>query len=133
MMRLLARLLVALVGLASLLGTFQHWLMLGTVANTRGFAAVDAMGRANLRADVGGIFLAIGLFALIAAWQQSARWALTAMLVVCCTLSGRFVSIALDGIGQQHGDLLPFFVEGTTLAILGFGWSMWRKRVPAGL
>ncbi len=70
-MTLVPRILVGLIGLLSLLSTAQHWFGIESLPSESGLQAIGDIGRANLRADVGGFFLGIGLFAIIAAWQQS--------------------------------------------------------------
>ena len=62
-MALISRILVVLVGLLSLLSVVQHWFRPETLVAERGLQVIGDIGRANMRADVGGIFLGIGLFA----------------------------------------------------------------------
>lgn len=129
-MQWLARILVGVVGLLSLQGTWHHWFQTAALVDERGMQALGVIGRANIRADVGGIFLAIGIFALMAAWKRSSAWALGAMIIIASTLTGRFVSGAMDGITSR--ETMPMAIEAVVLAILGFGWSTFRKK-PEGL
>ena len=66
-MPFLIRIAVGLIGIMALLGVNSHWFKLDDLASDRGIEAIGAIGRANVRADVGGLFLAIAIFALLAA------------------------------------------------------------------
>ena len=69
-----SRILVAIIGLLSLISVYQHWFDVASLADARGIETVGAIGAANIRADVGGLFLAIALFAFVAAWKRSSTW-----------------------------------------------------------
>ena len=125
------RLLAALVGAQAISGAMQHWFALAGREAQRGFAAADAFGRANLRADVGGIFLVIGLFALIAAWRRSPTWMAAAVLAIACATSGRLVSGAIDGFGPR--EIRAIVSELAGIALLLPGWWRWSRKVPEGL
>lgn len=125
-----SRILVAIIGLLSLLSVYTHWFDVASLAKTRGIAATGAMGAANIRADIGGLFLAIALFAFIAAWKRSPSWLLATWLLPACALLGRFVSLAIDGAGPNIVE--PMVVEAIILAILGSIYFYWKK-VPEGL
>ncbi len=123
-MALVFRIFVGLIGLLSLAGVFPHWFRVEGLATERGIAALEAIGRANVRADVGGVFLAIGIFALLAAWHRSRPWAMAALILTASTFAGRWVSLAVDGVGPKA--FLPMMIEGTViLVLLGARWS-WR-------
>jgi hypothetical protein len=127
---LISRILVGLIGFLSLLSVAQHWFRLETLAAERGLQAIGGIGRANMRADVGGIFLGIGLFSMIAAWQQSRTWLTATILLVSGALLGRFVSVAIDGYSPRVG--APMLAEGIVVAILVFAYRAWGKK-PEGL
>lgn len=129
-MQWISRILVGLVGLLSLQGAWHHWFQTALLADERGMQPLRAIGRANIRADVGGIFLAIGIFALMAAWKRSSAWTLGAIVIVASTLTGRFVSAALDGLTSREA--MPMGIEAGVIAILLFGWAMFKKG-PEGL
>lgn len=88
------------------------------------------MGAANMRADIGGLFLAIGLFALIAALRRDTNWLLATWLLPALALLGRFVSAANDGLSPRT--IEPILFEIVVLAILGAIYLYWKK-VPEGL
>lgn len=114
----------------SLQGAFHHWFNVASLASERGMQALGNIGRANIRADVGGIFLAIGLFAFLAAWRQSEQWALAGMIALAGAISGRIVSIALDGANERA--LQPIAIEALVLLIFGYAYWTWKK-APEGL
>ena len=63
-MNMLLRVLLGAIGVFALFGAAQHWFSFDAAFTGRGIAAIDDIGRANLRADVGGLFLGIGAFTL---------------------------------------------------------------------
>lgn len=128
MMKTIFRIFVTLLGIGALWGVAQHWFLLDSVAAERGMAAVGAIGRANLRADVGGTFLAIGLFALIAAWRRSSAMALVAATLVGSALVGRFLSAAFDGIDRAAAE--PILIELICLTIFLAAWRIWKGTAP---
>ena len=129
-MALISRILVGIVGLLALLGVGPHWFRLQHLPIERGIQALGDVGRANVRADVGGLFLAIALFAFIAAAKQSRTWALAGMVLVGSALVGRFASVALDGYGPGVGQ--PMAVEAIVVAIFALAYWAWGKK-PEGL
>lgn len=128
-MKLILRVFVSLLAIGALWSVTQHWFMLNDIATERGMVAVGAIGRANLRADVGGIFLSIGLFACIAAWRRSGSMALIAAALVGCALLGRFISAAFDGIDRITAG--PIMIEIICLSIFLAAWKAWGN--PARL
>jgi hypothetical protein len=129
-MSLITRGLVALIGMLSLLSVYQHWFVVESLEQARGIKAIGAIGAANIRADIGGLFLAIGLFALIAAFKRDATWLLATLLLPALALTGRFVSAAIDGLSPRVVE--PMVVEAIVLAILGAIYLYWKK-APEGL
>jgi hypothetical protein len=129
-MIILSRILVAIIGLIALLGVGQHWFDLDAVAAERGMQAIGDIGRANIRADVGGLFLGISALTLFAAIRQHQGAILAAALLLVATLFGRFVSIAIDGYSAPVAP--PMIVEAILIAILLFVYRAWGKK-PEGL
>jgi hypothetical protein len=129
-MIIVSRILVAIIGVIALLGVGQHWFDLDAVAIERGMQAVGDIGRANLRADVGGLFLGISGLTLFAAVRQHQGAILAAIVLLGATLIGRFVSIAIDGYSAPVAP--PMIVEAVLIAILLFVYRAWGKK-PEGL
>lgn len=124
------RILVAAIGVLAMLGVGQHWFDLDAVTAERGMQAIGDIGRANLRADVGGLFLGISGLTLFAAVRQHQGAILVATVLLGATLIGRFVSIAIDGYSAAVAP--PMVVEAILIAILLFVYRAWGKK-PEGL
>lgn len=125
-----SRILVAFIGLLSLSSVYQHWFDVASLANARGIEAVGAVGNANVRADIGGLFLAISVFAFVAAWKRSATWLAATWLLPALALLGRLVSLALDGGSSRVFE--PIMFEAVILTLLGGIYLYWKK-LPEGL
>lgn len=129
-MLLASRIWVSLIGLLSLLSVIPHWFRVENLVAERGVQAIGLIGRANVRTDMGGIFLAIGLLALFASYRRNPKWLAATLLVPACALVGRFASIALDGFDSHV--LAPIIVEIVVLTLTGFAYCIWKKS-PEGL
>ena len=125
-----SRLLVAIIGLLSITAVNQHWFDVASLEAARGIKAIGAIGAANIRADIGGLFLAIGVFALVASWKRSPTWLLATWLLPALALLGRFISLTIDGIGPKV--IEPMVVEAIILVLLGGIYLYWKK-APEGL
>ena len=129
-MTIISRAIVAVIGIFALLGVVQHWFSLDVVATERGMQAVGDIGRANVRADVGGLFLGISCLTLFAAVRQNKSALLAAALLLAATLFGRFVSVAIDGYSAPVAP--PMIIEAVVIAILLYAYRDWGKK-PEGL
>lgn len=125
-----SRILVAIIGLLSLISVYQHWFDVASLADARGIKTVGAIGNANIRADIGGLFLAIAVFAFVAARKRSSTWLAATWLLPALALLGRFVSLALDGGSSSVFE--PIVVEAVVLTLLGSVYVYWKK-LPEGL
>ena len=123
-MKMLVRILVGLSGLVALLMMLNLWFHMGSVIGAMGITTEGLVGRASVRADVGGLFGGIGVFALMAVWKQSRTWALGALVLVSLAIAGRFVGVVMDGSGP--GVWGPIGVEAFTIAILVWARQAWR-------
>jgi hypothetical protein len=129
-MLLASRIWVSLIGLLSILTVIPHWFRVEGLVAERGVHAIELIGRANVRADMGGIFLAIGILALIASYKRSTSWLAATIIVPACALAGRFVSIAIDGYEPRV--LQPIIVEAVVIGLFAFAYRIWKK-APEGL
>ena len=129
-MIIFSRILIAVIGLFALLGVSQHWFSLDAVAAERGMQPIGAIGRANLRADVGGLFLGISCLSLFAAALQDRSALMATAALLAATLMGRFVSVVIDGYSARVGP--PMVIEAIVLALLCATYRVWRKK-PEGL
>jgi len=129
-MTLFTRILLAIIGVFALLGVGQHWFDLDAVHAQRGMLAIGDIGKANLRADVGGLFLGIAILTIFAAVRQNRFAILAAVTLLSATLLGRFVSVAIDGYGAHAGP--PMAIEAVIIIILLAAYRAWGKK-PEGL
>jgi hypothetical protein len=77
---------------------------------------IGQQGMATLRADFPGFFIGASVFALLGAWRADAQLLLVPMLMLGLALTGRFVSIAIDGMAPTA--IQPMVVEVVMLVIL---------------
>jgi hypothetical protein len=77
---------------------------------------LNSQGLATLRADFPGFFIGASVFALLGAWKGEARPLLVPLLMLGLALFGRFVSLALDGMGPDA--IPPMVVEAVMIALL---------------
>jgi hypothetical protein len=128
-MLLASRIWVSMIGLLSILSVIPHWFRIEGLAVERGVQAMGLIGRANVRADMGGIFLAIGALALIASYRRSPTWLLATMILPACALLGRIVSLWLDSFERRLGP--PMIVEAAVIVALGVAYHIWNRAPPS--
>jgi len=119
MMRNLVRALVALVGLFNLaigLGFLLDPSLLGAKFF---LSPVGIQGLATIRADFPALFLTGGLFALYGAWRGRAAPLLFPLVMLAIALTGRFISLAVDGISPTA--FPPMAVEAGMITVLLIG------------
>jgi hypothetical protein len=126
MMVLASRIWVSIIGVLSILTVFPHWFRVEGLVAERGVQAMGHIGRANIRADMGGMFLAIGVLALIAACKRSTTWLLATMIVPGSAIVGRFVSLATDGYEPRV--LQPIIVEAVVLIAFLAARKVWTDQ-----
>lgn len=128
-MRNVVRVLVALVGLLNLVlgGGF----LFDTVKSGKDFflTADSIQGIATMRADMTSFFLVAALFALYGAWKGKASPLLVPAALFGIALSGRFISLAIDGASPTAA--MPMIAEAIMIAILLFGYRTFGKNTGA--
>jgi uncharacterized protein DUF4345 len=77
---------------------------------------VGVPGLATVRGDLGGAFLAVGIFAILGLVNRARTWLYAAAIVVGTIAACRIVGFALDGLNRVT--LTPFVVEVVMVAIL---------------
>lgn len=77
---------------------------------------VGIQGLATLRADFPGFFITGGTFALLGALHKDARALLVPMLLLAIALTGRCVSLALDGMAPTA--VPPMLAEAVMITVL---------------
>ncbi len=130
MTKLFVRGLVMLISAFFLFIAMNAWFSPLGLAEKFQLAVKGPVGGAAMRADVGGIFLAVAIFAFVAAWQQSRAWAFGVIVLVGSALTGRFVGLVMDGAGT--GTIEPMLIEVIVIAVMLWAYTAWR-RPPSGL
>ena len=105
-----------------LVGLFNILLGLGFLFNPVQLAArfallpVGTQGLATIRADFPAFFLTGAAFALIGTWRADPKPLIVPLVLLGMALSGRFVSIALDGMVSTT--LPPMIAEAVMIVVL---------------
>jgi hypothetical protein len=123
-MALVQRILVGLIGALSVLTAMRLWFAMDSALTQFGVSPLNQVGRQTVRADMGGLFLGIGLFCVMAAWKQSRTWALGALVVTGAAIAGRLAGVLIDGAGA--GVWPPIEVEAVVIAVLLWVRSSWK-------
>lgn len=123
------RLLVGLFGALSLATAIGIWARTHNMLAQLGLQPNDLgdglVGYATARADIAGLFAGMGVAMLLAAGRQSRAWTNAVLLFVVCAISGRFVSLVLDGAANILWP--PIVIEAVVITIL-----LWfRASLPA--
>jgi hypothetical protein len=132
-MRVIVRIVVGLVGVFNLvlgLGFFTQTVAFGA----KFFISADNIqGLATMRADFTSFFVTAGALAIVGAWRQSGRCLLVPMMLFGVALSGRIVSVAVDGALPTAYS--PMIIEAVMVGILAVGFWVFqreRRRVRVG-
>ena len=119
MIRILIRGLVGLVAVLALLLGARFWLAPAAIGETFGLHTVGPLGLATLRADIGALFLGLGVLSAAAAIRDNRRLVTAPLVIIAIALTGRLITAATAGL--PHEGLPPMVVEVVMLAILAAG------------
>jgi hypothetical protein len=119
MLRLLPRLLVGAIGVLGVIGLLRIWTDPAIPAATLGLSPLGGLGLATLRADVGGFFGGMGVFALAAAIRNDRRLATVPLVLVSLALAGRLITAGTDGLPPDM--VMPMAVEAVLAVLLAIG------------
>ncbi|HEY7641143.1 MAG TPA: MBL fold metallo-hydrolase [Steroidobacteraceae bacterium] len=111
------RILVALIGLLFAALGLHFWLAPGAAALRFHLAAVGTAGYTTLRADLGGLFVALGVLCLAGAWMRRRALLLSAALVLAAIVLGRTIALVAAG---GAADVPAFAIELGAIAALWF-------------
>jgi hypothetical protein len=114
-MTLALRLTVGSTGVLSLLVALAWIIAPDRLAPAFGLLAEGALGKASLRADVGGFFAMSGALCLAAAIRRSAALMTGPLVLIIFALSARLISVFLDGV--EPGVLAPLAIEAVLAAL----------------
>lgn len=115
---------LALIGLFMLANGFAFLFAIDSINPLFGLSTTGPLGRASIRADFGGFFLAVGAMAVWAALKRHSNAALGAALLFVLALSGRIVSLLIDG--PAEGGALPMVFEAACGGVLLFASSRFK-------
>ena len=119
------RLLIGLFGALSLVQASRLWLSPHIAVGVLGLTDLNSTGLATARADLGGIFVAIGLLMLYGAARNN-RAALTGGLVlVASAFAGRIFAAVTDGVASAQYP--PLVIEAILVTLLLFGRQLAPK------
>jgi len=119
------RLLIGLFGALSLVQASRLWLSPHIAVGVLGLTDLNSTGLATARADLGGIFVAIGLLMLYGAARNS-RAALTGgLVVVASAFAGRIFAAVTDGVTSAQQP--PLVIEAILVTLLLFGRQLAPK------
>ena len=119
------RLLIGLFRALSLVQASRLWLSPHIAVGVLGLTDLNRTGLATARADLGGIFVAIGLLMLYGAARNN-RAALTGGLVlVAYTFAGRIFAAVTDGVTSAQQP--PLVIEAILVTLLLFGRQLAPK------
>ena len=118
-MSLVLRILVGVIGVLGLLIAAAIWAHPAEPLAKLGLETLGGLGNSTARADIGGFFGAAGGLALTAAVRAEARLLTAPLLLVVIALSGRVLTVVLDGYAPDVAQ--PMGVEAVLVAALAAG------------
>lgn len=127
-MKTIIRILTAALGLAALLAVAALWLNPDGGAQKFGLVLNGAAGRGAVRAELAGLFLALGMFSLLAAAYQNRDYARAALMLTAAVLVGRVINLIASGMAL--GLLPPAGLELVMMAVYYSGARMWTAKRP---
>ena len=118
-MTLLARILVGLVAAFFLVWGMRFFFTPDAIAMEFAIAPSGAPGLSTVRGDLGGLFVAVGVFATMGLRRGSYRSLYTAATIIAAIAFGRILGFVFDGV--PIGSIVPFAAELFFIAVLLFG------------
>jgi hypothetical protein len=118
-MKMVVRAIVGLLGVLALVMAAAFWVNPGLGAARLGVSALNALGFASLRADMGGFFAVAGVLSLAGAVGDNARLLTAPLLLVALALVARIATAALSGYTAEMAP--PLVVEAVLVAVLALG------------
>lgn len=107
---------IGLVGLFNISIGLLFLLQPAKLAEAFFLSPLGSQGLATLRADFPGFFIGASVFALVGAWRADADALKVPLLMLGLALFGRFVSLALDGVGPQA--VPPMVIEAVMIGLI---------------
>jgi len=123
-MKIVARILVGFVALFFVVWGLRFYFTPLDMATEFLIAPTSSGGWSTVRGDLGGLFIAVGVFAALGLRTGYARRLWTAATIVGAVAFGRLVGLATDG--PTETTVVPFVAELVFIAILAFGARILR-------
>jgi hypothetical protein len=127
-MKTIMRGLIGVVGLFNLLIGVGFLLQPAKLAAAFYLSPIGSQGLATVRADFTGFFIGASLFALYGAWKMRAEALMVPMVMLGLALTGRFVSLGLDG--QSSTAFPPMVIEAGMLVLLFVAFRTFKPTSP---
>jgi hypothetical protein len=124
-MTTLVRVLVGLVAFFFVVWGLRIVLTPEAMASEFSILTVGVSGLATVRGDLGGAFLATGIFACVGLANRARPWLYGAALILATIATCRIAGFAFDGVSRLT--LAPFIIELVFVAILLWG----ARRLPS--
>lgn len=116
------RIAVGVLGLLALTLAVRIWSDPGAAASQMGLLLNGALGQATVRADVAGLFAAIGGLSVFGAVKGDGRWLLAPLCLVGAALAGRLLNLVLAGFSLEQAP--PILIEVLAGVILAAAFRM---------
>lgn len=126
----LLRAALVLIGLFMLTNGLAFLFAIESINPMYGLSTTSPLGRASIRADFGGFFNVIGVLAIWAALKRHSYAAFGAALLYYFALSGRFVSLLIDG--PVDGGTFPMLFEAVCGTFLLFASNKFKGPASIG-
>jgi ribonuclease Z len=111
-MKSIGRILVTLAALTFLAVGLQFWVAPEQAAHLFGIEAIRGAGLINVRADMGGLFIGLGLLAGAGAWTRRRAGLVAAAVLLATVVVGRVVGWLADGQAGIGGRELTIELAG---------------------
>lgn len=126
-MQMVLRALIGLVGVFNMVVGLGFMLVPARLARTFFLSPIGVEGLATLRADFPGFFIGSSVFAVLAAARNRADVLLVPLLMIAIALSGRVVSLLLDG--STPASFPPIVAEAVMFVLLAGGYRSLGNKV----
>src|SRR5262245_40735874 len=106
---LLSKILVGLVGLFFIVWGVRFYVTPDAMAQAFSIVPSGIAGLATVRGDLGGAFIATGVFSVLGLWRGAAHWLWAAVGIIGAIAAGRLIGFVFDG--TEPMTIAPFVTE----------------------
>jgi len=115
-MQVIIRIIIGVLGLQFIMLGLWFWVAPEVAAVPFGLSATSTLGIANLRADMGSLFIAMGGFSALAAWRQAPAFLFAPMVILGLAIFARIITLVTEGVGFIM--LPPLVIEIVLLGLM---------------